>query len=167
MEINLSGGRGCRHCNLQPLTKLPINEIVLDEIRRGCPTLLRFRVVFDPCFEPVRHIGNGVLCLLVLVCRAAQCRFEVAQFVFVKCFFIHQDGRGVTHTLRMPTLELECLGVTSNQFFANVAFAQRFVVAPVYFKADHEIQRLPTLPIAFPVSHIDFRPGKAHRVFVR
>ena len=166
MEINLSGGRGCRHCNLQSLAQLSIHEIILDEIRGGCPSLLCFHMVFHPRFEPIRHIGNGVLCLLVFVGCSTQRRFEVAKFVFIECFFIHQNGRGVTHTLRMPPLELECLGVTPNQLCACVALAQRLMIASVDFKANDKIQRLPPLPIAFPVCHIDFRPGKAHCVLV-
>ena len=47
------------------------------------------------------------------------------------------------------------------------ALAQRLMVASVDFKPHDKIQRLPPLPIAFPVCHIDFRPGKAHRVLVR
>ena len=85
-------------------------------------------MVLNPFFEAVRNVIHLVLGGLFLIFLAVQRRFKVCKFVLVECFFIHQDRNTNTHTLGMPTRELERLWVTTNQAFTQVTLALWFMI---------------------------------------
>ena len=146
---------------LEALGEVSLDEIVLDKVRDGAPTLCPVGVVGDPIFHTLRDVRYLVLGVHI----GDVLPVEDPALHFVKLLVGREDRRTIAKAMRVPTPKLEILWILALEVVADIR--GRVPAGEVYLVSDDKRELVPTGGVGLPVSHIDLGPGESHCIFIR